>query len=400
MSARNNRPQGTERPHHAGPWLEPRLRQDVLDGKVVVGGKLFSCERLAMLYGVDKMTANRVVQSLAREGLLRVQRGSGTFLNVPRQTCKAGLLYFHRIKSLAGQGVYGEIAREVQLHLKKAGYVCEVMGRDEADAESVHGPSVGSVTAKGFDLLVTIGIMSKTYFQQLLWLDVPIVAVDFAPGLDRVASVSVDSFNLGYDAARMLLDRGHRRFLFVPYFRRLPGQGGFYREHDSYLEESGWRYALGLAGDGVSCHYMAAGTHEEALFREELERLCAGTERPTAAFGSGHCNRLCAVLHEQGLKVPRDISVMWVGWETVEVDGIRIAAYDVDGREMAKATVNILQGYTERKGVGARHVMVNSRFHPGDSIRSVRPGSPPPRPRRRSETRRASPGGLQGGANA
>lgn len=371
-------PEPLARKHHVGPWLEARLRQDILEGKVVVGNRVFSAERLAVFYGVDKMTANRAVQTLARDGILRVQRGSGTFLNVPRQTRKAGLLFYQSGELHDRQDEYGLIAREILIHLKKSGYACEVMGLDLGDPESVYGPSVGRVTAKQFDLLITLGIMHKPYIEQLLWLEVPVVAVDFAPGLDRVSSVSMDSFNMGYDAARILLDHGHRRFLFAPYFRRKPHTNReYYRERDSYLEESGWRCALSMTE--AECHYLP-NLADEAALAVELKAIWKSPEPPTAVFGTGNIGRLNACLAKVGVSLVRDLSVIWTGWDEIVVEGVRIARFDLDWTEMARETVSILEGLAARKSRPVQRLMVNARFHPGQSVHTLKPAGKPAEP--------------------
>jgi DNA-binding LacI/PurR family transcriptional regulator len=362
------------RAHHSGAWVEERLRQDILDGKILVGTKLFSSMQLAAYYGIDKMTANRAVQRLAREGLLRSQRGSGTFLNVPPPTSTAGLLYYGPRQ--VGRP-YAPVLRELRLYLQKHGCSCSMLSRDdEGDlpGDTAFGPSLGQVTAGKFDLHIGVGIMNRKYFERLCWLDAPVLAVDYAPGLDRVSSVSADSFNAGYCAAELLLQHGHKRLLFVPLFRGSPRIGTLHRELDSYLHECGWRYRLETVADGASCQYLGALEKNAEARKQRLADVFAGPNRPTAVFGTGNLVVEIETLLELGLKVPDDVSVVVSMWDESDArtQGRELTRYTVAWREMAREAVRIVEDLVSRRKGGAQHVLVNAHFHEGGTVRSIR----------------------------
>lgn len=374
MGKERDRVTAKMRQHHVGPWLEERLRQDLLDGQVLIGNKLFSAARLAACYGVDKMTANKVVQRLVCEGILRVQRGSGTYLNVPRVAGTAGILYYGRGAPVLP---YALIVRELRLHLRKSGYACQLLGRDDDEAapeDTCYGPSIGRVTAARCDLLVGVGIMNREYYERLCWLGVPVLAVDFAPGIDRVSSVTADSFNAGYSAARLLLQRGHRRLLFVPFFRGNPERQTLHRELDSYLHECGWRHALDAAGDGVTCHYLGADTKSDAVMQQRLSETLTGPQRATAVFGTGRLDALTGAIRQLKLKVPRDVSVVWSMWDDGEalVAGQEVTRFVLPWKDMARAAVGILGTLTSRTNGDTHNLVINGRFHEGATVKACR----------------------------
>lgn len=362
-----------ERAHHSGAWLEDRLRQDILDGQVIVGNKLFSAERLADFYSVDKMTANRVVQRLARDGLLRVQRGSGTFLNRPRTTGTAGILY-HGHATV--QGAYSSVLREIRLCLQKNGFTSVLMSRDDGgdvQGDNAYGPALGRVTARKFDLHIGLGIMNREYYERLCWLEAPVLAVDFAPGLDRVSSVSVDSFNVGYSAARLLLKNGHERFLFVPVYRGSPRLGTIHRELDSYLHECGWRFALQCAGRHTECVYLDSAVVKIEQREKKIAEIFSRPDRPTAVFGTGFLKVEIATIMSLGLKVPDDVSIVASAWdeEGLNID-LDVTQYMVAWKEMARETVRLLEGLMGSKRGVVQQVMVNAHFHEGNTVRCFR----------------------------
>lgn len=363
-----------ERAHHSGAWLEDRLRQDILDGKVLIGNKLFSSARLAEYYAVDKMTANRVVQRLAGDGLLRVQRGSGTFLNTPRTTGSAGLLCYAYKGHI---GIYTMLLREIRLCLQKQGCTCTVMTRDDGGGmpgDTAYGPALGRVTSGKFDIHIGVGIMNREYYERLCWLEAPVLALDFAPGLERVSSVSADGFNAGYSAAQLLLKHGHERLVFVPLFRGSSLLGTLHRELDSYLHECGWRYALQSAGSSVTCEYMDTTIKSDEVRRQRIRDLFTGPRRATGLFGTGSLGAEIETLTELGLKVPDDVSVVASVWDdaAMQIGGLEITRYTVAWREIAREASRILEGLVGRKDGGVQRVTVSSHFLEGNTVRSLR----------------------------
>lgn len=365
----------SKRAHHSGEWLEDRLRQDILDGKVLIGNRLLSSERLALYYSVDKMTANRVVQRLARDGLVRVQRGSGTFLNTPPITGTAGLLtYAHRIDSA---DVYNAVAREIRLHLQKSGCGCTVLTRDDGGdvpGDNAYGPALGRVTASKFALHIGLGITNREYYERLCWLEAPVLSIDFAPGLERVSSVSVDGFNAGYSAAQVLLKNGHKNLLFVPLFRGSVKKGTLHRELDSYLHECGWRYALESADKDVSCQYLATNSKSEEILHTRIANAFAGPNRPTAIFGTGPLDLEIASILKLGLKVPDDVSAIVSIWDETKTTthDLDLTRFSVAWREMTREAVRILDEMIKQRTGKIHQVLVTAHFHEGQTVRSLR----------------------------
>lgn len=60
-----------------------RIRAGISDGSI--GERLASEAELAEAYAVNRHTVRRAIQALAAEGLLRAERGRGTFVNAPMQ---------------------------------------------------------------------------------------------------------------------------------------------------------------------------------------------------------------------------------------------------------------------------------------------------------------------------
>jgi DNA-binding GntR family transcriptional regulator len=82
---------GTMPPLRAGGSNQPRykklglwLRDQIISGKYPADSRVPSENQLAARFGVSRVTARQAIQILQREGLVRRIRGSGTYVNRPR----------------------------------------------------------------------------------------------------------------------------------------------------------------------------------------------------------------------------------------------------------------------------------------------------------------------------
>ncbi|MCZ7649262.1 MAG: LacI family transcriptional regulator [Planctomycetota bacterium] len=161
----------------------------------------------------------------------------------------------------------------------------------------------------------------------------PVVTMDCArPGLHADA-VLADYRQCAFDALRILIGKGHRRFALLSAARE--GQESF--EMQIY---DGARRALDLAGIEPGPDWVAGnvGSPEGgyALARQVLARPAA--ERPTALFGSDHAMLgALRAAHDLGLKVPKDVAVLGVdGIELGEFSVPRLSTIKVDKEAMVR----------------------------------------------------------------
>src|SRR5271156_6615958 len=62
-----------------------KIRRDISQGIYKVGEKIPAEPELMKLYSVGRSTIREAIKTLAMTGILRVQQGSGTFINVGAQ---------------------------------------------------------------------------------------------------------------------------------------------------------------------------------------------------------------------------------------------------------------------------------------------------------------------------
>ncbi|MGF7039412.1 FadR/GntR family transcriptional regulator [Mucilaginibacter lappiensis] len=61
--------------------VSAKIRQDILDGKYKAGEKIPAEPELMKVYEVGRSSIREAIKSLAMSGMLKVQQGSGTFVN-------------------------------------------------------------------------------------------------------------------------------------------------------------------------------------------------------------------------------------------------------------------------------------------------------------------------------
>jgi len=145
--------------------------------------------------------------------------------------------------------------------------------------------------------------------------DVPVVIVDRATNLPSVDEIFTENKQGGLIATNYLLNLGHRRIGCItgPSFLT-----------PSAERVAGYYEAMSAAGVTVDARWIVIGDFQHETGYSGCQQLLRLPEPPTAIFA---CNDLMAVgalcaIHEAGLRVPDDISV--IGY-----DDIPLASYTV-----------------------------------------------------------------------
>lgn len=183
------------------------------------------------------------------------------------------------------------------------------------------------------------------------------------------SSVSIDDFQAGYEVGRRVWEAGHRSAGVIA-ARNDPGSIGRLRA-EGFLKALADR---GLQGD--QARVVFAGSYTHAAGHEGAGRLL-GAGRCTCLFCVSDIIALGALraLHELGLKVPEDVSV-------IGFDGLVEGRYAVPslctvaqpGREMAELGAGILLEKL-RAGGEHRHLVLSPAFIPGESFAPPKTGS-------------------------
>jgi DNA-binding LacI/PurR family transcriptional regulator len=81
-------------------YVASRLRERIQAGVIPAGARLSASARVAEQFAVSPMTADRAIRMLVKEGLLRRQRGVGTFVLAKKERLRIGIMGMERRRFL------------------------------------------------------------------------------------------------------------------------------------------------------------------------------------------------------------------------------------------------------------------------------------------------------------
>jgi LacI family transcriptional regulator len=151
-------------------------------------------------------------------------------------------------------------------------------------------------------------------------LDVPVVTVSCHHTLEEVTSIVLDHHRAAEIALKHLMKLGHKKIAFIKGQAFVPDTEVRWK---AIMEAAG---QLGLAIDPKLVTQIEDNSPSPQLGYQVTKRLLEAGERPTALFAFNDISAMGAIgaLHEHGLRVPEDISV-------VGFDDIASAAYQSPG---------------------------------------------------------------------
>jgi LacI family transcriptional regulator len=154
---------------------------------------------------------------------------------------------------------------------------------------------------------IVFGLMGAKQIEvPMASIDVPVVLTN-ATSTSGLPSVLPDEFRAGYDAAKYLLDRGHRRIAFIGRSEALLDPvlsvtiGSRYAGLDAALAEVGVAFLHQVDGRYWEPDFGYRGT-QEILDAVPVTAIVAANDR--VAFG------VYQAAQERGLKIPDDLSVV------------------------------------------------------------------------------------------
>ena len=178
------------------------------------------------------------------------------------------------------------------------------------------------VRAAGLDGILLVGPTSAPVVRALRGADVPLVLVDNAvPGVAADAVLG-DCYGGGRAAVQHLVELGHRDVAFIGGPFQIAPRPLDHRTNTIWsVEQRALGYLTALSEAGIAPDYglYEGGNLTTAGGYEACRRLLESGRRFTALFCANDAGAVGAIraLHEAGLSVPRDVSV--VGFDDIEI---------------------------------------------------------------------------------
>ncbi|MBN1563547.1 MAG: LacI family DNA-binding transcriptional regulator [Anaerolineae bacterium] len=198
-------------------------------------------------------------------------------------------------------------------------------------------------------------ISTGSYDESIAFLieqQVPVVVVDRAPGIESVTEIFTDNKRGGLLATQHLIELGHTAIACItgPSFLT-----------PSAERVAGYKQAMNLAGLHVYDDWIVIGDFQHSSGYVACEQLLALDHPPTAVFA---CNDLMAVgalcaIHEAGLRVPDDISI--IGYDNIPLASYtipRLTTIAQPAREIGNlAVMRLIDALRSDEGCAARECL-------------------------------------------
>lgn len=292
-------------PRHA--QIETYLRDLIVSGRLAPGERIPAEVEIARTLGVSRMTVNKAILALAREGLFQRDRGLGTFVACPDSLAPRQLTVTlpldYRTEGDEQDCYFGPLCRAIQAAAEARQYRVTLSYLPDGD----YAASQRRWPVDGW-LLISPDRARLEDVRALRRTGSPVVVIG-ARWQELAEIPSVDSDNIGgsLTAIRYLVGLGHRRIALVyagpdssNTMDRLAGYRQALREAD-ITPRSEWE----IQGD--SAERLGEGAAAlQALLSLEAD------QRPTAIFAAGYYLALetLNIAREQGLSVPESLSVV------------------------------------------------------------------------------------------
>lgn len=328
---------------------------------------------LAEKSGYSVATVSRVlnnhpnVSDKAREEISKLAKECSFQINTNAQQLKQHANSILIVVKGTSNEMFAEMIETIQAQIDKTHYPLHVDYMDE-DCNEVLRAIQLCREKKPLGILF-LGGNTQNFIRDFSKIEIPCVLVSndaSALPFDNLSSVSTDDRQAARCAMDSLIALGHRKFVIVGGDRersdtsRLRYEGCLqsFRNHGiEYDEENDYRGVRFSYQDGYNA----------------TQQLIANDRKFTALFAIADVMAIGAIraLHNNGLRVPNDVSVMGF-------DGLNLGSYLVpqlstviqSARQMARRSVEILINHIEHGG-HARHEAVPYALHQRESTRRI-----------------------------
>lgn len=207
--------------------------------------------------------------------------------------------------SQINSGIHDIFSRSSTLMLLNWNYKCFTDEDLELERSIIHQMIERRV--EGILLRPSFEGFKKSYFEEILERNIPLILVDRELKDLRTDYVGTDDAHGGQEAAKHLLALGHRHALYIGASRVSTSQ---HREHSFHMT---WEQATNLRPQTIDCE-------DESFHETLLHHLNLEENRPTAVFciNDSVAGRVINLAEEAGLSVPEDLSIIGFGNERLD----------------------------------------------------------------------------------
>lgn len=325
--------------------LRDYLLKELSAGRLKPGDALPTELALANSAEVSRNTVRQALSGLERSGLIRRVRGLGTFVHESAmERLKSGLDIFALVIPDTRGGYYPSLQRgfhEASAGLHNQVIICDTDNDPFRQADAL----LQLIDKKIAGVAIVPTTSPATPAHQIRPLHergIPIVFCHRRVEGIHAPLVSFSALEVGKRAGRAMLEKGHRRAAFF----------AIQRAGLSLQYERGLREALTEGGGELPASFVryddapkVTADHEQFLKTNLEELLRQNDTPPTAIFCpfDSEAELIYLVLHQMGVKVPDEISLIGFGgtWREGALTR-RLASVTVDEEELGRNAVKLL----------------------------------------------------------
>ena len=311
-----------------------RLRKTDLDG--APSEQRMTLRELAKIVGVSTSTASRALNqstAISEEVRKRVLRAAQETNYIPNSMARGLALRRSHLIGLVvpsiGNPFFAEIARGAHDAAYERGYVVTLC--DTQRSKNREDLFVQTLLQSRVDgVIVTGGVLNQEHIQGLKHHRLPVVLAGRRSSGTGHSGVSVDNVLVGYEASRYLLEKGHRKILYMSG----PAESAASRDRQRGFEDA-------IQGSDLEASVVQGDFSMESGF-EEAARIASLKTAPTGVFAANDMMAIGLImgLINLGLKVPGDIAV--VGTDDIPMGAlirpalttVHVPMYDIGTRSM------------------------------------------------------------------
>ncbi len=320
--------------------VKEKILQSIQNNEILPADKLPNEEEFAAVYGVSAITIRKALQELAGEGYIQRVKGKGSFVQERKQSTSNLIAMIFTAEDYMDVS-YLHIIQGAQKRLSEYGYSMIVEWHDK-DANSMQEvlQKHRELNVAGFLIYPYDPSNIQPHLEQLNHDGIPFVLLDRYNLEFPTHYAGCDNVDGGYMATKLLLDKGHSKIQFAGYYSFLSSeQERFY----------GFCSAMLKAGYSVSPDSMIGITDCDAI----AKRVKRGDLTALVCCNDRMAYKMIENLAEQGIQVPRDISI--VGFDDWVYHGsgqVGLTTIKQDFEQLGKLAVNLLKGVLENESKG------------------------------------------------
>ncbi|MCR5743069.1 MAG: GntR family transcriptional regulator [Lachnospiraceae bacterium] len=332
------------------------IKQQIAQGVFHKGDRLLPEHELADKFGLSRQTVRKATGDLVSEGILVRVQGSGTYIGStvsPRKRRVYGRIVI--ISTYVDSYIFPPTLKGIQDVLNGAGYMTQT---------SFTGDSVWQernilthlIADDNFDGIIVEAAKSglpnpnADLYRKLQTMNVPIICFNASYPQLGLPCVRIDDFEVGRDAARMLIEAGHEHIGLI--MKSDDGQ--------SHLRYAGYMNALLEKNiQAQSRHTVMVDTETfgnmSAIGGYILERLKGTTA--CLCYNDDAAWQLISILKDAGIRVPEDYSVVGIDdAESASPHAQTLTSFSHPKEELGRRTAENLLEMIENPGFDGNYI--------------------------------------------